>query len=47
MKFRIDREDLPYDAMVPDESWLAPYEEEGESTDDEKTEEIQADALHG
>ena len=46
MKFRIDRTKLPYDAMVPDPSWLGPYEEEGEETNDEKTEEIQADSVH-
>ena len=45
MKFKIDRKDLPYDAMVPDPSWLIPYEEEGDETDDEKTEEVQADSL--
>ena len=27
MKFLIDRHDLPYDAMVNDESWLCPVEE--------------------
>lgn len=47
MKYRIDRKELPYDAMVPDASWLAPYEEEGETTDDTKTGELHADEVHG
>jgi len=48
-RFLIDRKELPYDAMVPDASWLLPIEdeEEGDGTDDEKTEELQADAIHG
>ena len=45
MKFKIDRKDLPYDAMVSDPSVLLPYEEEGDETDDEKTEEVQTDSL--
>ncbi len=44
MKFLIDRRDLPYDAMVPDASWLGPVEEEGEDNDAE-IEEIQTDSL--
>ena len=47
MKFLIDRNELPYDAMVPDPSWLIPIEEEGDGTDDEKTEELQTDTFHG
>ena len=31
MKFQIDRKDLPYDAFVPDPSWLGPIEEEGDA----------------
>ncbi|MBO6269264.1 MAG: hypothetical protein J6N19_09025 [Clostridium sp.] len=45
MKFKIDRKDLPYDAFVPDPSWLIPYEEEGDETDDEEAEEVQADSV--
>ena len=45
MKFKIDRKDLPYDAFVSDPSWLIPYEEEGDETDDEETEEVQADSV--
>ena len=44
MKFLIDRRDLPYDAMVPDASWLGPVEEEGDD-DDAEIEEIQANNL--
>ena len=49
MKFLIDRTELPYDAMVPDASWLIPIgdEEEGDGTDDEETEELQTDTVHG
>lgn len=48
MKFLIDRTELPYDAMVPDTSWLIPIdEEEGDGTDDEKTGELQTDTVHG
>ena len=47
MKFLIDRTELPYDAMVPEPSWLIPTEEEGDGKDDAKTEEIQADDTHG
>lgn len=49
MKFLIDRKELPYDAMVPDPSWLILVndEEEGDGTDDEKTEELQTDQVHG
>lgn len=47
MKFLIDRTELPYDAMVPDASWLIPTEEEGDGADDAETEEIQADNAHG
>ena len=28
-KYVIDRRTLPYDAFVPDESWLIPMDEEG------------------
>ena len=47
MKFLLDRKELPYDAMVPDASWLIPIEEEGDGPDDEKTEEIQTDTAYG
>lgn len=47
MRFLIDRTELPYDAMVPDPSWLIPVEEEGDGKDDEKTGELQADQVHG
>ena len=47
MRFLIDRTELPYDAMVPDPSWLIPVEEEGDGTDDEETEELQTDTVHG
>ena len=48
MKFLIDRKDLPYDAMVADPSWLIPIDdEEGDDTNDEKTEELPADQVHG
>ena len=55
MKFLIDRNELPYDAFVPDPSWLIPYEEEeeeeeeeeGDETDDEEAEEVQTDEVHG
>ena len=46
MKFKIDRAELPYDAMVSDPSVLLPYEEEGEELDEE-TEEVQADSIQG
>lgn len=46
LKYRIDRTELPYDAMVPDPSFLLTYEEEGDEYD-EKTEEVQADEVHG
>ncbi len=44
MKFKIDRAELPYDAMVSDPSVLLPYEEEGEEPDEE-AEEVQADSI--
>ncbi len=48
MRFLIDRTELPYDAMVPDASWLIPVDgKEGDGTDDAETEEIQADEVHG
>ena len=34
-------------ARQADPSWLIPYEEEGETTDDEETGELQTDAVHG
>ena len=46
MKFLIDRRDLPYDAMVPDASWLGLVEEEGDD-DDAEIEEIQTDSFQG
>ena len=33
MRFLIDRTELPYDAMVPDPSWLIPVEEEGDGNE--------------
>lgn len=49
MRFLIDRTELPYDAMVPDASWLIPIddEEEGDGTDDTETNELQTDTVHG
>ena len=48
MRFLIDRNELPYDAMVSDPSQLIPIDdEEGEDTDDKKAEEIQTDKVHG
>lgn len=49
MKFLIDKTELPYDAMVPDASWLIPLEEEtdGEDADDAEVKEIQADKIQG
>lgn len=47
MKFLIDRNELPYDAMVSDPSQLCPIEEEGDNADDEETEKIQTDTVHG
>jgi len=46
MRFQIDRADLPYDAFVPDLSWLGQIEE-GDDDAHEKTEEIQSDEVHG
>ena len=45
-RFLIDRRDLPYDAFVPDQSWLGPVEE-GDDDGDAKTEELQTDKVHG
>ena len=47
MKFLIDRNELPYDAMVSDPLQLCPIEEEGDNADDEETEKIQTDTVHG
>lgn len=47
MRFKIDRANLPYDAFVPDPSWLGPVEEEGDADGHEKTEEIPANEVHG
>ncbi len=48
MRFLIDRNELPYDAMVSDPSQLIPIDdEEGEDTDDEEAEEIHTDTIHG
>lgn len=44
-KFAIDRTTLPYDAMVGDHSWFIPIEEDGDSSGDEKTEEVQTDQV--
>lgn len=41
----IDRHILPYDAMVPDSSWLGITETE--VTEDEETKEIQTDQIQG
>jgi len=49
-KFLIDRRELPYDAMVPDASWLIPIaekEKDGDGTDDAEAEELQTDEIHG
>lgn len=45
MKFLIDRNELPYDAMVPDESLLLPVEEDDES--EGYDEELHTDEVHG
>ena len=43
MRFLIDRNELPYDAMVSDPSQLIPIDdEEGEDTDDKEAEEMAA-----
>lgn len=48
MRFLIDRNELPYDAMVSDPSQLIPIEDEkGEGTDDKEAEEIHTDTVHG
>ena len=48
MRFLIDRNELPYDAMVSDPSQLIPIEdEEGEGTDDKEAEEIHTNTVHG
>lgn len=49
-KFLIDRRELPYDAMVPDASWLIPIaktEKDGDGTDDAEAEKLQTDEIHG
>ena len=43
----IERQRLPYDAMVPDPSWLGEADTEVEVTESEKTEKIQADQVQG
>lgn len=44
MKFKIDRTELPYDAMVADPKVLIPIEdEEEEELDDEEANEVQTD----
>jgi len=47
MKFLIDRNELPYDAMISDPKELCPVEEEGDDTDDEETGKIQTDTVYG
>ena len=42
-----DRQRLPYDAMVPDPSWLGETDTESEVTEHEKIEEIQTDQVQG
>ncbi len=37
-RFLIDRTELPYDAMVPDESWLIPIEDDEDENEDEEDE---------
>lgn len=48
-KFLIDRNELPYDAMVADERCLYPVEidEESEAENDEETQKLQTDEVHG
>ena len=38
-KFLIDRTQLPYDAFVPDPSWLGPIDEEGGEPDGDERKE--------
>lgn len=45
-KFLIDRTELPYDAMVADESVLCPVEEGDEADDETEEMEIQTDEVH-
>ena len=40
-----ERQRLPYDAMVPDPSWLGETDTETEVAENEKTEEIQTDQV--
>lgn len=42
-----ERQRLPYDAMVPDPSWLGETDTETEVTENEETEEIQTDKIQG
>lgn len=42
-----ERQRLPYDAMVPDSSWLGETDIETEVAENEKTEEIQTDKIQG
>lgn len=42
-----ERQSLPYDAMVPDPSWLGETDTETEAAENEKTEEIQTDKIQG
>jgi hypothetical protein len=43
----IDRRTLPYDAFVPDESWLIPIDEEGGDSHGDKGPETDADSNQG
>lgn len=42
-----ERQRLPYDAMVPDPSWLGGTDTETEVAENEETEEIQTDKIQG
>lgn len=42
-----ERQRLPYDAMVPDPSWLGETDTETEVAENEETEEIQTDKIQG
>ena len=47
-RFLIDRKDLPYDAFVPDPSWLGPIDsEEGGAEDGDQMKETNADSDQG
>ena len=47
-RFLIDRKDLPYDAFVPDPSWLGPIDtEEGGAEDGDPRKKAHADSDQG